>query len=51
MLNLLKNLLPAEQLPAHLHFHIDDDGNRTLCDESVCRPSPRPTGPLFLPHP
>ncbi len=49
MLNLLKRLLPPEQLPAHVHFHIDEAGNRVLCDESMCRPKTRPVGPLFLP--
>jgi hypothetical protein len=49
MLNLIKRLLPAKQLPPHVHFHIDEDGNRVLCDESVCRPKRRPTAPLFLP--
>jgi hypothetical protein len=27
-----------------VHFHIDDEGRKVLCDESVCRPVP-------LPHP
>jgi len=48
MLKLLKRLRPAEPLPAHLHFHIDDHGNKVVCDESVCRPA-RPAAPLFLP--
>jgi hypothetical protein len=49
MLKLFKRLLPPEQLPAHLHFHIDESGNRVLCDESICRPQQRPVAPLFLP--
>jgi len=48
MLKLFKRLLPAEQLPSHLHFHIDDRGNKVICDESVCRPQQR-RPLLFLP--
>ncbi len=47
MLKLIKRLLPAEQLPSHLHFHIDDRGNQVICDESACRPQQRPA--LFFP--
>jgi len=43
MFNLLKRVLLAEPLPPHLHFHIDDHGNKVICDESACRPVPRPT--------
>jgi hypothetical protein len=50
MLNLIKRLFPAEPLPAHLHFHIDDAGNRVICDESACRPTARLTYPLFVPR-
>ena len=49
MLKLFKRLLPAEQLPPHLHFHIDDHGNKVICDESICRPKARPVAPLSLP--
>lgn len=48
MLNLIKRLLP-EPLPAHLHFHLDEAGNKVACDESICRPVARPTTPLFPP--
>jgi len=49
MLNLIKRLLPAEPLPAHLHFHLDDAGNEVICDESRCRPEPRAATPRFVP--
>ncbi len=42
MLDLLKRLLPREPLPPHVHFHLDEHGNQVFCDESACRPSPRP---------
>jgi hypothetical protein len=42
MFDLLKRLAPREPLPAHVHFHLDDHGNRVFCDEAACRPSPRP---------
>ena len=48
MLNLIKRLVPPEPLPAHLHFHLDADGNRVICDESICRPQVRPVDPLSL---
>ena len=48
MFRMLKNLLPRETLPAHIHFHLDDDGNQVWCDASACRPTRRPD-PLFLP--
>ena len=38
-----------EPLPAHLHFHLDEAGNKVACDESICRPVARPTTPLFPP--
>jgi len=49
MLRLLKRLLPDEPLPAHLHFHLDDRGNKVICDESVCRPRTQPLNSLLLP--
>jgi hypothetical protein len=49
MIRLLKNLLPREPLPAHVHFHVDDHGERVWCDESVCRPTRYPN-PLLFPH-
>jgi hypothetical protein len=42
MLDLIKRLMPREPLPAHVHFHVDESGARVLCDESACRPAPRP---------
>jgi hypothetical protein len=48
MIRLLKNLLPREPAPAHLHFHLDDHGNEIWCDESACRPE-RHTPRAFLP--
>jgi len=46
MIRLLKSLLPREPLPAHVHFHLDDNGNEVWCDESACRPARRPPHPL-----
>jgi len=49
MIRLLKNLLPREPLPSHIHFHIDEHGNEMWCDASVCRPQHRPNPPFFPP--
>ena len=49
MFKLIKRLLPDEPLPAHLHFHLDDRGNKVICDESLCRPRTQPATPPFLP--
>ncbi len=32
---------------ALIHYHLDDDGHRVVCDESRCRPKPA-THPLYL---
>lgn len=48
MIRLLKNLLPREPLPPHIHFHVDDHGNEVWCDESACRPHGRAAS-LLLP--
>jgi hypothetical protein len=50
MIRLLKSLLPREQPPAYLHFHLDDHGNEVWCDESACRPARRPMYPLLPPR-
>lgn len=47
MIRLFKNLLAREPLPPHVHFHVDDHGNQVWCDESGCRPAPRPSSPLL----
>lgn len=49
MLNLLKRLRPREPLPSHVHFHLDAQGNRIFCDESICRPA-RQLPLTFLPR-
>ncbi|HEV7771692.1 MAG TPA: hypothetical protein VGO48_00235 [Conexibacter sp.] len=49
MIRLLKNLIPRESTPAHVHFHLDNDGNKVWCDESVCRPTHRTATLLFPP--
>jgi hypothetical protein len=52
MFHLLRALFPAPaRLPDYVHFHIDDSGQRRLCDESACRPPVDPLGDitLFLP--
>lgn len=48
MFNLLKRLAPREPLPPHVHFHIDEHGNRRFCDESACRPTQSALS-LFVP--
>jgi hypothetical protein len=50
MFDLFKRLLPREPLPPHVHFHHDEHGNRVFCDESVCRPSPRPLSLIVPPR-
>ena len=40
MLHQLRALLRAKSpLPAHLHYHLDDEGRQMLCDEWRCRPA------------
>lgn len=42
MLRQLRALFHTESpLPAHLHYHLDDEGREVLCDESRCRPVTR----------
>jgi len=50
MIRLLKNLLPREPLPPHVHFHLDDHGNQVWCDESACGPTRHLTSPLLPPR-
>ncbi len=50
MLRQLRTLFRTERpLPAHLHYHVDDNGRKFVCDETICRPAPRQPRP-FLPH-
>jgi len=40
MLRQLRALFHSESpLPAHLHYHVDDEGKKFICDDSVCRPT------------
>jgi hypothetical protein len=54
MLHQLRALFRAESpLPAHLHYHLDDEGRKVLCDESRCQPlmrDPRTLSPYLLPR-
>jgi hypothetical protein len=49
MIRLLKTLLVREQLPPHVHFHLDDDGRQVWCDESMCHPTRRTEALRFPP--
>jgi len=42
MLRLLKALLrPADPAAGLVHFHLDAEGQRVPCDDSICRPATR----------
>jgi hypothetical protein len=45
MIRLFKSLLSPGPLPSHVHFHVDDRGNKVWCDESACRPERYPPSP------
>ena len=49
MLRQLRALFHFESpLPAHFHYHLDEEGRDVLCDESGCRPVMR--DPRALPY-
>jgi hypothetical protein len=51
MLRLLKALLrPADPAAAWVHFHVDADGHRVPCDDSLCRPATRLRYPDRAPY-
>jgi len=53
MLRQLRALFRTESpLPAHLHYHLDDNGHEFICDESRCRPArPDLYAMPYLPRP